>query len=54
MKIILFYFFEQRPYRLAVGGEETIVCFYEGPPFKYKFSNKVNIFAFNSRHNFIC
>jgi hypothetical protein len=31
-----------RPYRLAVGGEEFLVGFYEGPPFKFKKSSKVS------------
>lgn len=30
-----------RPYKLAAAGEETLVTFYEGPPFKYKKTNKV-------------
>lgn len=42
MLLLLFW----RPYKLAAGGEETIVTFYEGPPFKYKKSNKVS-FLFN-------
>lgn len=29
-----------RPFRLAVGGEEFHVSFYEGPPFKFKKSSK--------------
>ena len=35
-----------KPYKLAAGGEETIVTFYEGPPFKYKKSNKVSNLIF--------
>lgn len=27
---------------MAAAGEETIVTFYEGPPFKYKKTNKVH------------
>lgn len=30
-----------RPYRIASGGEDKIVCFHEGPPFKFKRSYKV-------------
>ena len=29
----------ERPFRLAVGGEEFITAFYEGPPFKFKKSS---------------
>lgn len=30
----------QRPFRLATGGEEFQVAFFEGPPFKFKKSSK--------------
>lgn len=46
-----------KPYKIAVGGEETIVCFYEGPPFKYKKSHNthtgfVNSIRFNPKGNY--
>lgn len=30
-----------RPYRLITGGDDNIVAFSEGPPFKFKFTLKV-------------
>lgn len=30
-----------RPYRVATAGEDNESAFFQGPPFKYQFSNKV-------------
>ncbi|CAD8068738.1 unnamed protein product [Paramecium sonneborni] len=30
----------QRPFRLALGGDESLICWFEGPPFKFKKSIK--------------
>lgn len=27
---------QERPFRVATGGEDRIACWYEGPPFRYK------------------
>ncbi|XP_028302406.1 WD repeat-containing protein 1 [Gouania willdenowi] len=31
---------QQRPYRLATASDDTCGCFFEGPPFKFKFTIK--------------
>jgi WD40 repeat protein len=33
-------FKKTRPYRVITGGEDFLVNWFEGPPFKYKFANK--------------
>ena len=30
-----------RPFRVATAGEDKLVCWYEGPPFRYKTAFKV-------------
>ena len=32
----------ERPFRLVSASEDNSLCFYEGPPFKFKVSLKVN------------
>ncbi len=32
---------QNRPYRCVTAGEDYSVCFFEGPPFKYKDMKKV-------------
>lgn len=31
----------ERPFRLVSASEDNSICFYEGPPFKFKISLKV-------------
>jgi WD40 repeat protein len=31
-----------RPFRIALGGEDQFVAFYEGPPFKFSKSSKLH------------
>ena len=33
---------QTRPFRVATAGEDTLVCWFEGPPFRYKQSIKVS------------
>lgn len=35
----------ERPFRLVSASEDNSLCFYEGPPFKFKVSLKVNIIS---------
>jgi hypothetical protein len=35
-------FKQTRPYRVVTGGEDMLVNYFEGPPFKFKKSIKVN------------
>lgn len=33
---------QTRPYRLVTGGDDTSCAFFEGPPFKFKFTMTVS------------
>lgn len=37
---------QKRPYRLATASDDTCGSFFEGPPFKFKFTLRVCIFFF--------
>ena len=47
-----------RPFRVITASEDYSVGFYEGPPFKLKFTNKVNLTTGNEKgidpSNLIC
>lgn len=36
---------QTRPYRLATGGDDSCCAYFEGPPFKFKFTMSVSAFS---------
>ena len=45
---------QTRPYRCVTASEDYSVCYYEGPPFKYKDAKKVAIYEILMQQFFLC